>query len=348
MGPVGASDPTRPSPSGGSSPGDYTNQTSGNTTATYTASTGNMATPDLYPGSPDFRYPAFGSNAGTGSTAPSLLSSFFTLPIKRLSEISANISNSSLSSPTTPLVPYVTRFNDWGNSKLNPSGTNANDFLFNANPGGYAPNQLLSRNDFEALMLQYRMRGATSYMLFQPGITGYSEAQEQSDAATGWNQLQILGFDSGGAAYGFGGSNPVVVTTATNNVTFTGSNTLHDIEQAGVVWSGIYNSISGKMAILVSNLSPATVRVSLPSVLEGGNMPATFGITGAGALLPTDTNRLLLFTKSGGTWNLDQNMYVFTNTALNDHTGTGIPEPASVSLLSMAVAGVLVRRRRKK
>ena len=66
-------------------------------------------------------------------------------------------------------------------------------YAFNAAANNAFANQLPSRGDFSAQMLQYRLRGATSYSLFNYGnsslyssVIGYTVAQEQADAMNGF------------------------------------------------------------------------------------------------------------------------------------------------------------------
>jgi len=65
----------------------------------------NVAMPALYPGAPDYRNPAQGN-----SNAPNIRSALFVLPIQRLSESELSLP------PNQNLIPWVSRFNNWGNS----------------------------------------------------------------------------------------------------------------------------------------------------------------------------------------------------------------------------------------
>jgi len=55
-------------------------------------------------------------------------------------------------------------------------------------------------------------------------------------------------------------------------------------------------------------------------------------------------HRLLLFTLSGGQWQLNSNSQIFTD---NNRNGIGIPEPTSIGLVGLAGLGLLARRRRQ-
>jgi hypothetical protein len=291
----------------------------------------NMANEQLYPGQSDWRSPA---NTPPDSTAPNLRSSFFTLPIERLSFVSNNVA------PGNQHIPYVARFNNWGNPALDSDANPANGFAFN-NP---THDQLLSRNDFSALMLHYRMRGAGGFHLLEPGVIGYTQQQFEQDAANGWNLAAANG------AGGFGGANATPLTFGTaiqvlSDPLNPASAVSETFEQAGVAYSGVTNGSNAadpsKMTILLSNLSQTDRTVLLPSRIAGGVLANNSVAIAAGS------HRLLQFTKSGSTWNLDSNSSVFDDPALNSRDGVGVPEPASISLLSLAGVGVLVRRRRR-
>jgi len=167
-----------------------------------------IASPALYPGAPDFRNPASGNSAmGT----PNIRSALFTLPIQRLTFATNGLLNRAVPGSTssgynTPfngfasgaaqLIPYVTRFNNYGNPALDTDGNPANGYQFVQNEANPADGQLLSRGDFQALILHYRLRGASSVNLFnlsQGSVVGYTDAQEQSDVRTGWGALGTNG-----------------------------------------------------------------------------------------------------------------------------------------------------------
>ena len=118
------------------------------------------------------------SQLGGTSAAPNIRSNLFTLPLMRFSEVQTNLSSSSVH------MPYIARFNDATNPAFGTGGTVNGIPQFNAN-SGVGANQLMSRNDFSALVLQYRMRGATNYQLLDSGVVGYTTAQMETDAASG-------------------------------------------------------------------------------------------------------------------------------------------------------------------
>jgi hypothetical protein len=197
--------------------------------------------------------------------------------------------------------------------------------------------QLLSRADFEALVLHYRMRGATSYQLLDPGVVGYTQAQEEADASAGWNESLVANVLNGtdGRAANLG-----------NTITVDG--TLKTIENAGVVWSAVTNNnLSGpQLAVLVSNMDTTTGShtVTFNSSINGATLSYTTGALGAG------THTILRFDKTGSTWTLQDidPLFVGDPSSMTSRDGIGIPEPASLSLVGLGMMGVLCRRRRNR
>jgi hypothetical protein len=311
------SDPTRPTGNTGFTGTDFRN------------SGVNMSTEALYPGDASFRNPIM-TGAGA-SNAPNIRSDLFTLPIQRLSLISANMGVGQYH------VPYVARFNAFNNPAFdtNPSIPGVQ---FDTSMGG-AQNaqQLLSRNDFQALILHYRMRGATSFHLLDPGVQGYTPAQEESDAAAGWNNSlvgQVLG-----------GMNGRVANLGT---TITVDGLTKTIENAGVVWSAVTNDNVGSpgLAVLISNLDGTLHSVTFNTRINNATLSTTVQV-GAGS------HTILRFNRNGTLWGTSSGGANFSDPAFNDPTlasrdGVGIPEPASVSILAVGAVGVLMRRRRRQ
>lgn len=294
-------------------------------TATDFRNTGvNMSNESLYPGDGSFRNPVNGD-----STAPNIRSALFTLPIQRLSIATQNLGAGQ------PHIPYISRFNNFANPSLQNVGTTFTTSGPNIGTNAVA-GQLLSRDDFQALVLHYKMRGATSYQLLDPGVVGYTVAQYEADGQAGWNDTQ-----SGGLVNTvLQGPNGRVATLPTT-ITFNG--TRKTIEDAGVVWSAVTNdsAASPGLAILVSNLSNTAGTVSFNTRINGATLSYTSNSLAAGA------HAILRFTKSGGTWGTPLADTAFNDPALASRDGVGIPEPTALTLLGIGALGVLGRRRRK-
>jgi hypothetical protein len=283
----------------------------------------NMANEALYPGAPDFR-----NRANNNSTAPNIRSGFMTLPITRLSLTTSNL-------PTGHKhIPYITRFNNYGNTAFDSDGNAANGFVWN-NPipaGQPAQNgQLLSRGDFSALVAHYRARGADGVHLLDGGVVGYTRPQFEQDAKAGWEFAPFQQILQGGGA-----------RLATLDTLIRSDGTLKNIEDAGMVYSGLYsltqNGGAGRLALLVSNLDENPHTFDIPQKIGGKTV-----IMGAQSVL-AGQHRLLEFTGAGTQWQLVSNTPVFTD---NDRSGTGVPEPAVMGTIALAGLMTLGRRRQR-
>lgn len=323
------SDPTRP-PLPGTTPIASGKHSLFNSTQ-YKNAKVNMANPALYPGAPDFRDPAQGN-----SSAPNIRSALFVLPIQRLS-----LTKQALPSGNK-LIPWVSRFNNWGNGALDSDGNSSNGYQFVQNAANPANGQLLSRGDFEAQILHYRMRGADSVSLFNyaapnSSVIGYSSATERTDALTGWNQSAAAAvFNRGHAAFANFG------TTAIVNPFVTKSS-----ESVGTIWSGVYDAsgTNRQLVVLLSNLGNVAQQIDIPKV---GGIP-TFETT-----VPTNghddynieagAHRILTFNLKSGKWVLATSTLAFTD---NNRNGIGVPEPTSIAMLGLGGTGLLLRRKRR-
>jgi hypothetical protein len=383
--PNAATDPTRPtSLSASQSPRfqfkptatDYSSSrglvgTSGGGTVT-----GNqLAQPALLPGSPDYRNPAQGN-----SGAPNIRSALFTLPIQRITlaelgvkgfgGVPGGASAYAVSGPNQAytgaaggrqqLIPYVTRFDNFGNAALG-GGPTGSGFVQNAaNP---ANGQLLSRGDFQAQVLHYRMRGADSLILFdednRESVLNYTGTQEQSDIKTGWAASSVANGIFTRGNYAFANLSNVIGDADSNS----GDVNPRSTELAGTVWSGVYDRAGStdpatgrrRLAILLSNLSNVQKVVDLPNNIGGFS---TFRAPDAVSLDRFDDDvigpgqhRLVnyaLQTSSRGRleWVFTGDQFIGLD---NNRNGTGgpfsVPEPSPAAVAGIAVVALAARRR---
>lgn len=296
-----------------------------------------MANPSLYPGSPDYRT---ASQAGS----PNIRSSLFTLPVVRETITENGLRGDGWRGHGDKNIPWVTRFNNWGNNALDSDGDPSNGYQFVQNAANPANGQLLSRGDFQAQILHYRMRGADSVNLFQASagsVVGYSESAEQQDIRTGWGSNSVVNAI-------FSRAHDLANLSTSVNLVNGSHTTTTSVTTAGTLWSGVFdtnrNQSPRRLAILLSNLGDSTKVVDLPNSIGGfrtfsGNNSHydDYSISGG-------QHRLLLFTLSGGIWKLNSNTVTYVD---NNRNGVGIPEPATAGLLGVGALGLLARRRRQ-
>jgi len=278
----------------------------------------NMANEDLYPGSPFYKN---ASQVGGTSSAPNIRSSLFILPIERASFVTSNLPSGNAH------IPYVNRFNNSGNAALDSDGNTANGYRF-TNPTG---TQMLSRSDFQALVAHYRLRGATGIHLLDGGVEGYTQAQFEQDAKDGFTFAPIANIFAGGGA-----------RVATLDTTSTVDNQPNvDNEQSGVVFSGVYSLTqgTGKLALLVSNMSESSHTLSIPNTIGGKTVPNPISILAG-------QHKLLEFTGAGLQWSLANTTIVFDQ--FTDRSGVGVPEPVAMGGASIFALTMLFRRRRAR
>lgn len=300
-----------------------------------------MSNQALYPGSPDYKNPAAGN-----SDAPNIRSALFTLPIIRQTLAENGLRGDGHAARGDLNIPWVTRFNNWANQSLDTDGDPSNGYQFEQFAANPSQGQLLSRGDFQAQVLHYRLRGADSVMLFQASagsVVGYSQTDEQNDIRSGWGQSSVVN-----AVFSRSHQLANLTTVVGDRGGTTGDAGARGLSQAGAVWSGVYdsnkNQSNRRLAILISNLTDGTKTIDMPNKVGGFR-------TFSGASVPNDddyvmaagTHRLLTFTLRNGAWRLDTNNLVFTD---SDRNGVGIPEPATAGLLGLGALGLLARRRR--
>ena len=332
-------------------PGSASDTTTSNPTPDlYGSSHATMANESLYPGAPDYRSPARGSSASPGgSDAPNIRSDLFTLPLERLTLATNALygrgaSITQLGSHGDPAfdpaghsksglnVPYVTRFNNYGNAFLNNAPTPSQPYRYVQSAANPANGQLPSRGDFEALMLHYRMRGHDSVNLFLASMTdqfgqAYTDTMQEQDLNVGWyvnNQsgpgsTYVNGIFANKFGYGFANLSDVVKDDVQRNSA--DAPTKNNFEDFGVDVSGVYSKGStgqpvvgaasfrdkkgvfhpavqaSEMSLLVSNLSNVSHLIDLGfyaghRVFMGANSP---GIGQDNVQIDAGTHRLLTF-----------------------------------------------------
>lgn len=290
---------------------DPTAASPGAVNANYLAAGVNMASENLYPGSPSFRNPVNGN-----STAPNIRSALFTLPIVRLSQVTASMRAGQAH------VPYVDRFNNWQNSALDSDGDSSNGYRF------VTQNQLLSRGDFQAQILHYRLRGATSVHGLQGGVEGYTPEQFKSDINTGWNSVAAVNDI-------FSDPNARLATLDTLG---NADGVLEPLENVAVMFSGVYSSAKGKLVLLLSNLDEQSHTISFASKPAGKNIPGDYAIDAG-------THEILQFNAAGTNWSFIGSTAVFAD---DNRSGVGVPEPSAIGLAAaVMLVGVAGRRKRQ-
>jgi len=281
----------------------------------------NMANEDLYPGSPSYKNP--GGVGGT-SNAPNIRSTLFVLPINRASFVTANLPAGNKH------VPYVNRFNNWGNNALDTDANPSNGYRFTNATG----DQMLSRGDFSALVAHYRARGVNGVHLLDGGVEGYSQSQFETDASAGFKFAPFETIFNGGNA-----------KLATLDTVVRVGGQLKTDEESGVVYSGVYSltqaSGAGKLAILVSNMGDNPADFSFQQKIGGKAFSGSVNVLAG-------QHKLLDFTGAGTQWTLlnPGGTPVFTD--LSGRDGVGVPEPVALGGLALFGMAVMSRRRRTR
>jgi hypothetical protein len=308
--------------------GDTSGPAAGMSVAAYNASGVNMANADLYPGSPSYKNPA---DVGGTSSSPNIRSSLFVLPINRETYVTANLRHGDLN------IPYVNRFNNTGNSALMNGPVGSTGFFADAAHG--TSGQLLSRGDFSALVLHYRLRGADGIHLLDGGVVGYTQAQFEQDAKAGFTQPTVASI--------FAAPDHRIATLDTvANVGDPGGGNAHMVsnETSGVVYSGVYSLSQagglGKLALLVSNMDDLDHSISFPNKIGGKVIPGFIDIAAG-------QHKLLDFTGAGTQWTLlnPGGTVVFAD---SNRDGVGVPEPVAMGGASIFALTMLFRRRRSR
>jgi len=277
----------------------------------YNAAGLNMVSDDLYPSHPSYRGPASGN-----SVAPSVRTASFALPITRLSMTTASLPAGHIA------VPYVNRFNNWGNSDLDTDGNASNGFQF------VTSNQLPSRADFQAQVLHYRLRGAAGVHGLDGGVQGYAMYEFQADITTGWNSIAAVN-------QLMARSDATIATLDTRTKV---DGVLQNIEATGVAFSGTYSLSASKLVLLLSNLDEKSHTLTLPAKMGGKEL-------GGDYKLEAGTHELVQFGATGSKWSLMDVAAVFVSTDA-DRGGVGVPEPTGLAMVGgVAMIGLLRRKR---
>jgi hypothetical protein len=311
----------------------------------------NMSMPELYNGSASYRNPAAGN-----SSAPNIRSALFTLPLLRVSQ-------TQVSSPSSEaIVPYIARFNNWNNIALDSDRNSANGFKFV--PGQAIPakfglpglsasqtaNQMISRRDFASEVLHMRLRGAESYVAFEPGVQGYLSDVKRADAKTGWTESHVNSIFAAadaklllGADTDYPGG-PVTGSKDYNgNITVDGTN--KSDESAGALFSGVYSLTLKKMDVLLSNMDDDDHTLTLPPSIGGFSLKTKAFDVDAGAHLLVEYKLTTSGVNKG--WSVMMQQFPFLQLP-NNRNEVGIPEPANLTLLAVAAFGAVTPRRRRK
>jgi hypothetical protein len=284
----------------------------------------NMANEGLYPGTGSFKNP---SGVGGTSSSPNIRSTLFTLPILRASYVSAQLPAGHLH------LPFVNRFNNWGNNALDTDGNPANGYAFVQNAANPSAGQLLSRGDFSAMVAHYRARGVQGLHLLDGGVVGYSQAQFEQDAKDGFKLPAFEAIFNGGGA-----------KLATLDTVGKVDGVVKNTETSGVIFSGVYSLTqaggAGKLALLVSNLDDAAHSLSIDQKIGGKTVPGSISILAG-------QHKLLDFTGAGTQWSLQNpgGTLVFTD---DNRNGVGVPEPVTMGGVALFALGILGRRRVRK
>ena len=265
----------------------------------------------LYPGQPEFGNPAVGNaNIRTG---------LFMSTIRKFTNVRVNNTNNSL------MIPWATRFNNWGNSSLDTDGNPSNGYQF------VTPDQLPNRDDFTAQLLHYRLRGADSIHLFEPGVltdndgSPYTMREMREDLYRGWffdgNKVQNLFNDPN--------THTTTLTTAARV-----DGTVREMEQSGVIYSAVNNN--NEMGMLLSNMDGQAHIVNFADVLGPGVLNFNVG-------LAPGVHLFVRFALNNGQWQ----PFDYNNLGGNQsRAGTGIPEPGTFSLVAGVGSILLLKRRR--
>ncbi|HYO07680.1 MAG TPA: PEP-CTERM sorting domain-containing protein [Tepidisphaeraceae bacterium] len=357
--------------------------------AEYDASKVNMANTVLYPGTGDFR------NKSTGDWGnANIRTGLFFAPIGRMTAVQNALNAGYNGSATTTVgtgfhkqIPWVSRFNNWGNSSLDTDNNPANGYRFQ--PGVAMPhvglsaaqtaNQMIGRGDFSAQIQHYRMRGAYSVNLFHEGAQGsaegYSSAMAKQDVRDGWYGVAGSPIAHANNIFAQADNKPATMTL-NPQVDGTSSSGGMRAEVTGTIWSGVYSLSLKQLDILASNLdsTPHMIKFGTVDAYEvfahkdsaTGYTYSDSGLTSSrNALIESLTHRLLQFdlvttrvyNNLGDIGSNDKKKYTTQTIWLlnqnysvftnNNRNDVGIPEPTTFGMLAAAGSMAVICRRNR-
>ncbi len=149
----------------------------------------------------------------------------------------------------------------------------------------------------------------------------------------------VLNYDGPGA----GGPNPKPILFA-DQVKVIGVGIM-STQEAGIAWSGLVNDDIA--VILISNRNGSDHKIRLPENIGHEEDGTLAPLTTQDFNAPANGNLLLEFWRNNGTWGL-LNTSQPTPLAPQTATSATIPEPASLTLLGLGLANVIMLGQRKK
>jgi len=362
----------------------------------------NMANTDLYPGSANFR------NKSTNDWSnANIRTGLFVAPIMRMTAVQ-NVLNKDFKGLERSIqngdgggspqyhkqIPWVTRFNNWANISLDSNNNSSDGYKFipgqpltqDGLSGAQTANQMMGRGDFSAQIMHYRMRDAYSVAVFEPGVQGYTKAQQQQDVRYGWYGANYAGNTDGTPAFPLSSStasgHPNTVFAASDYKAATMSyNPIIDgtsdsagkrSEISGTIWSGVYSLSLGKMDVLLSDLDTANHKAKFDKV---GNYDVFTLKNGSGytyddgsllaasrnQLIEAGMHRLLQFdlvstriyknSTYSGSYSTKTIWLLNQNYQVftnNNRNDIGIPEPTTFGMLAAAGSMAVVCRRQRR
>jgi hypothetical protein len=207
---------------------------------------------------------------------------------------------------------------------------------------------MLSRRDFAAQIAHYRLRGADSFVLFEPGVLGYLQEDKRKDARSGWTEPHIDDvFKASDATILIGkhtdyknGTNPADIN---QNIFVDGQD--RTVEQSGALFSGVFSLTLKKMDVLLSNMDDQEHLLTLPEAIAGFSLRTRSFEVDAGGHLLIEFKLATSGLAKGWSVALQQMPFV---TLSNDRSTLGVPEPTTLSILASVMFVAFSPRRRRR